>query len=259
MIKDVVVGGRLGDFFEMLYVLNQKHNLNGDKFNVYITENVELHGCDNFKIPLKNTFESLYPIIIQQPYVNKFEIFDFQITEYDNLNIWRKRMYEDLWPWTRMLNTLFFDEEPELKYGAWLSFDGKNDLFKDKVVIHRISDKVNNLVNWDYLTKNNECVFVGLSYWEYEAFPYRYNVPFHKYKTLSQLVAILNSAKFFVGNQTGPLSIANAMNVPRLGELWKIAARIHKNQHIYTPEFNWISEDDFFLGTINNYINYKPL
>lgn len=257
MLINVVIGGRLGDFFQMLYVLKQKYALNGDIFNVYLTEYVDLHECDVFIKDLNQTYKELYPIMIQQPYINTFNIFNFQIEKYINLNVWRRYMDKNLWPWTNILNTVFLNNIENLEYGRWVQFDKKNDLFKNKVVIHRGLYRNTNLINWKFLVENNDCVFVGSDYKQYSEFKYRYNVPFQQFNTLSDLLSILNSCLFFVGNQTGPLAIANALNTPRLGELWDVVAVHYINEHFYTPEFNWISENDNYFGTINKYINYE--
>jgi len=76
---------------------------------------------------------------------------------------------------------------------------------------------------------------------------------------LEEFCLILNSCKFYVGNQTGPLSIAHAMDIPRLAELCDADAVHYVGEEKFMPKLNWISNQHSFnyLDTIYDHINYQ--
>jgi len=260
---DFLVGGRMGDFIQVLYVVQQYYEQTGKKGNVYITDDLR-YGGDIFTRPLKNLYEELFPIIIQQEYINKFEIFDNQTNNFINLNDWRLPEYlkQENFPWIDLFTKTYLQEFKNLTHKAWIKYSGIDLSFKDKVVIHRTHRRVTeNEVNWEQLIKDNKCIFVAFDETPYNEFPYKDMLPFHKIDSLSEYCSILNSCKFYVGNLTGPTSIAHAMDIPRLIELCDIDSIHYITEERYFKELNWISNimPKPILRTVNNHIKYEPL
>jgi hypothetical protein len=261
---DYVVGGRMGDFFQVLYVVHQNYLQTGRKGNVYITNDLR-YGGDAFTKPLEILYPELLPIMNQQEYINKFEILDGQTDRFINLNDWRlpQNLQPQNFPWIDLFNMVYLKQYGDkLTYQPWIKYSGVDLRFSNKVVIHRAHYRITeDEVNWEQLIRDNDCVFVGFDNIQYESFPYKDMLPFHKMETISEFCAILNACKFYVGNQTGPLSIAHAMDIPRMAELCNLDSVHYVGEERYFKELNWISNMHPIpiLRTINNHIKYEPL
>jgi ADP-heptose:LPS heptosyltransferase len=60
--------------------------------------------------------------------------------------------------------------------------------------------------------------------------------------------------KFFIGNQSSPLAIAHALDVPRLGELSNGDSVHYVGEEEFFPRMNWISDADpnwHLVGSLN--------
>jgi hypothetical protein len=260
---DFVVGGRMGDFFQVLYVVQQYYEQTGKKGNVYITNDLS-YGGDAFTKPVEHLYPELLPIMNEQDYINKFEILNGQTTNFINLNDWRlpENLRPENFPWIDLFTKVYLKQFSNLTHKAWIKFSRIALGFKDTVVIHRAHYRITeDEVNWEQLIRDNKCVFVGFDNIQYENFPYKDMLPFHKMSDLSEFCAILNGCKFYVGNQTGPLSIAHAMDVPRLAELCNVDSIHYVGEERYFKELNWISNvmPIPILRTVNNHIKYEPL
>jgi hypothetical protein len=66
-------------------------------------------------------------------------------------------------------------------------------------------------------------VFVGLEE-EWRQFRQsHFDFPFYKAENLLDLARVIAAAKLFIGNQSLPLALADAMHIPRVCELWEIS------------------------------------
>lgn len=95
--------------------------------------------------------------------------------------------------------------------------------FHDKIVIFRSQRYNNPNISYSYLKKFKEhLVFIGLEN-EYVQFRNKFDVHinFIKPKHFIEVACILNNCKFCIGNQTFYFSIAEALKVPRMLELYK--------------------------------------
>ena len=98
-VLNYICGGRLGDFIHALYVVKCKYTQTGKKGNVYITDDLKWGG-DGFAVSVKQTYTELYDIVIQQPYIENFSIYNGQPVKFDvNLNQFRSysNLYHDSW------------------------------------------------------------------------------------------------------------------------------------------------------------------
>lgn len=255
-----VMGGRMGDFFQVLYVVQQYYKKTGKKGNIYITDNLS-YGGDAFTKPLNILYPDLVPILKEQEYINKFEVFNGQVDNFINLNDWRKpnNLQPKNFPWINLFNKVYLSEFNDLTYEPWIKYHEVNNDFKDVVIIHRAHYRItDDTINWQQLIRDNKCVFVGFDDIQYDRFPYKHMLPFHKINNFTEFCAILNACKFYVGNQTGPFSIAHAMDVPRLCELFSVDACHYVGEEQYFNKLNWVSNvhSHTNLKTIDQYINY---
>lgn len=260
---DFLVGGRMGDFIQVMYVVQQYYQQTGKKGNVYITDDLR-YGGDEFTKPLINLYDEISPIMNEQEYINKFEIFTQQTNTFINLNDWRLPPFQkqENFPWIDIFTKTFLPDFENLTHGAWIKYSGINLNFTDTVVIHRANYRITeDEINWEQLLSDNKCVFVAFDEKSYNEFPYRHMLPLHKPKDLSDFCSIINGCKFYVGNQTGLTTIVHAMDKPRLFELCDIDSIHYITEERYFKELNWISNimPKPILRTVNTHIKYEPL
>lgn len=241
-----ISGGKLGDFLHTLWVVS---NTPG-KHKLYITDRKE-YGGDFFSNGLKKTFEELEPIITNQNFIESFSILENPITDYINLNIWRKSRLLFKSNWTKILTETY--SITNYKKNSWLKFDNYNPKFKNKVVIHcSLLDERNNLsFPWDEIIIKNNCIFVSSNKNEYDHFGK--NIEFYSVKNLWEYFEIINSCNFFVGNQSSPFVIAHSLNVNRLLNISPtIDGRHYIGEENFHNNFSWISSNNSYIENIKN-------
>jgi hypothetical protein len=217
---DFVTVGKIGDIIHELFVLKRIHELTGYKQNLYLSDN-QLFG-QTFYRDVKLVHDDLYELISSQPYINKFEVHNANFKNVFNLSTWRWSIkHETLTSsWTDMLCS-FYDLPLPSVVDKWVFWDGKNDYFNDKVIIHRSFKNKHDSFIWDKIVSNNKCVFVGFdtNHVEWKDFEYKDSVEYVRFDKFSDYYSALNSCKFYVGNLTGPTAMAQSMCKPRLLEL----------------------------------------
>lgn len=216
-----LMGGRLGDFIHCMYVPFAKHLSTGNKCIVYITDDTK-YGGDKFARSLEDTYLELKPIMEAQEYIESFSI--HQGEKFDvNLNEFRKVIYSR-GNWVQLLSQHF--GVPIFKQ-PWIKFLKSED-FSDTVVIHRnmtYRDRTNVRFN-SILTEiilRKKCMFLTTEQRIYDEFIRQMNidpkcVPSYPVETLSELVGVLSTCKYYIGNQTSPTAFAVAMYRPMLCE-----------------------------------------
>jgi hypothetical protein len=232
-----LLGGRTGDLIHALYVAK---NYPG-KHNLYITDRRDLHS-DGFALGLEKTYEELKPILNNQDYVNSFEIYTNQPFD-ENLSLWRRYAYSA--SWTQLLSNTF--NVPAVG-GRWINVNKKEGV-ESKVIIH-CSINPDRRGHWGTLVDKYEgqTLFIG-SQKEYETFGYK--MDFYEPTDLHDFFVTINSCKFFIGNQSAPLAIAHALDVPRLAVLNEVDKIAYKGEEKFYKNFYWIAQHEhFFEGLI---------
>jgi len=240
-----LLGGRMGDLIHQLWVVK---NTPG-RHDLFVTDKRELHS-DGFQLPLNETCLELYPILDRQDWFGELIDEDMglfkedQTGEYINLNMWRRYAYSA--SWTPLLaNTFGLQPNGE----PWI-FLPKITGWEDKIVFH-CSVHAARRGAWNIpIDKYNDerAVFVGNAE-EYRIFGYE--MAFYEPKSLLEHFNIINSCKFFVGNQSMPLAAAHAMGVPRLAILNKVDEIAYMGEEKWHKNFYWISDGNFFFEGIN--------
>lgn len=220
-----LMSGRLGDFIHCMYVPFAKHLSTGTKCIVYITDDTK-YGGDRFAKSLEDTYLELKPIILAQDYIESFSI--HQGEQFDvNLNEFRRVIYSR-GNWVELLSKHFgvpIFKQPWIK---WINHLKSSEDLSDTVVIHRnmtyrdrTNGRFNSILNEIILRK--KCVFLTTEQRIYDEFIRQMDidpkdVPSYEIKTLSELVSILSTCKYYIGNQTSPTAFAVAMYRPMLCE-----------------------------------------
>ena len=212
-MKNFVTSGKKGDLIMSLYIVK---SMGGG--NLFITQG-------EFEESLESVIESCGKLITSQDYVNSFQIHSDEPIDV-NLDACRKS--RDLFRITllEIMCRAHQIQKPQ-KVGPWISVPG-NDNFDSKVVLHRRSmhhvvgnDRANPLFDWDKLLDvfgAENCVFVSRieSEWlEFEHPEIEYYCPADNYEH----AAIIKGSKFYIGNQSFPSALADALGVNRIFEL----------------------------------------
>lgn len=248
-MSNFLLGGRMGDLIHQLWVCK---NTPG-KHRLFITDRRDLHS-DGFVFSLQQTINELLPILKHQSWFGSIEILD-NVTSVSNgqehvyaygqdilnLNIWRRYAYSACWT-QLMANTFNMTPNGE----PWLTVPEIRGWDED-IVLH-CSVHAARRGNWNIIMDKYSGVFVGNGE-EYRLF--NYPVPLHPPKDLMNHFQIINSCKFFIGNQSAPLAMAHALGKPRLAMLNEVDKLHYTGEEKWHKNFYWIAEHEHYYEGIN--------
>lgn len=200
-------GGLLGDFIHQLFVVKNYCEKTNEKADLYISDNIG----DRFTFGTEKAYSDLYDLVISQPYINSFSIKNYEIGF--NLSKWREYIIGNQC-WTDLMSSIYqINIQSEYK---WLSVNVKLEELKDTILIHSSNKRRNPKFDYNTILKENDKVaFLMGNPTDL------YIEGYDKYEptNILEMATYINSCKLFVGNQSSPFAIANALDVPRLGIL----------------------------------------
>ncbi|HWZ04675.1 MAG TPA: hypothetical protein VNX40_13755, partial [Mucilaginibacter sp.] len=106
---------------------------------------------------------------------------------------------------------------PEL-WKKWL-FVEPNANFAEHVVIARSERYRNELIDYSFLKKYDNLKFIGVESEFKDLRKYIPNIEWVQVSDFLEMAGIIAGCKFFIGNQSFPYSIAEALKVPRILEV----------------------------------------
>ncbi len=237
--------GNLGD---IIYALPAMYALAGEaKINLYLqTDNfVQTDG----KHPLGNVVLNdksvalLTPLLLAQPQFNCLEIFqENQPIDYD-LDLFRTMpLHFDKGHISRWYFNVFATTYDLGK--PWIIVKPDSSM-NDKIVIARSVRYNAPFVNYSFLSNYNNLIFIGLPE-EYELM--KLSIPQLEYKKTSDfltLASIIAGAKLFIGNQSFPYSLAEAIKVPRILESYYLSPNVipegeNTYEFSFQPQFEYL-------------------
>lgn len=226
MIKNYLVGGKLGDFIHGLVVCKRMYEKNGEKANVFI-DNIG----DPFERSLEFTYNELKPILEKQKWLNEFKIYSGEHVDV-NINEFRNSEYLYKTNWLNIYFKTFIgrDEEPPKEY-QWIEMS-KNPEFTNTLLVNRSSTRVGlmdeNVIQryLNLITRFERRYFICFDKSQYENFQLKSYFDLIIVSNLYEYFEIINSCKLFIGNQSGPYAWASAMNTPRILEIFKTGNQI---------------------------------
>lgn len=239
-MANFLLGGRLGDLIHSLWVVK---NTPGSH-DLFITDRRDMHS-DGFLYPLERTYGELFPILTKQEWCNSFHIYHEETApECINLSMWRRYAYSA--SWTQLLSNTFnvpVNGEP------WITVP-KVHGWDDKIVIHSSANKDRAGTGWPIVISMYEyrCVFVG-HFKEYDVFPFK--IPRYQPSSLAEHFSIINSCKFFIGNQSAPLAIAHSLGVARLAMVNEVDKIHYVGEEKFHKDFFWMAKDDSYFPALN--------
>lgn len=211
-----VIGGRLGDFIHMLYVVKCIVN-NKNAARVYITDRIE-YGGDGFSNGLLQTYTELCPVIKTYcPYVKSYEMLgqnDSLPFQYINMNTWRASNLLYKADWLTLLSSHY--NIPNTPDNWMSSLAETNTHLSETIIVHHSTVRFNPGFPWEEILSCNKCIFVTSNVDEYNMFPYKHYLSLHSVQSLEQLTRLIDGCKFFIGNQSSPAAFAVALGKPCL-------------------------------------------
>lgn len=169
------------------------------------------------KILTEKSVEMLAPLILAQPGFVACDILKDQRVDYD-LDYFRKYPFDynkgHICRWYFQTYGITADLGK-----PWLTVS-PNALFKDEIVIARSFRYRAPGISYAFLSQYTDISFVGLKD-EYEDM--RQQIPSLKYKAVDnflELAEIIAGCRFFIGNQSFPFSVAEALKVKRVLEVY---------------------------------------
>lgn len=204
--------GKKGDLIMSLYIVKR---MGGGI--VYL-------GNKYFEEPIDAIMRDLSPLIALQPYVQEVRPYEPGMKIDVDLDLFKRDQFLYDSPLLHVMSRAQgLDLEPII--GAWIDVPPMPG-FEDKIVIHRRVDPRGRPANpgfrWDKLFKlfgRERIIFVGRLQSEWEAFNYDQPVEWLCPKDNLEHARIIRSSRLFVGSQSFPAALADAMDRERIIEL----------------------------------------
>jgi hypothetical protein len=107
----------------------------------------------------------------------------------------------------------------------WISVPDGDQQFPEYILFNRTQRYMNEKIDYSFLKKyDNEILFTGteVEHWKF-CTDFKLNFPRLIIDDFLELAQVMKSCRFFVGNQSFPWNLANAMGIPRILEMCSYA------------------------------------
>lgn len=185
--------------------------------------------------------ELLKPLLLHQPQIASVEEYngqqvDYDLDEFRNYTFLQDRGSILRW-YFNVYGVSYNTSQP------WLVAP-KDEQYSNKVIIARSHRYRSPVIDYSFLKKYPDKLFVGVQE-EYDDM--KKAIPDLAYKPVAdflELATIINSCKLFIGNQSFPFSIAEALKVTRLLEVYFKLPNVvvegkGANDFLYQPQFEY--------------------
>lgn len=168
-------------------------------------------------------FDNIRPLLMAQDYIEDVITFQEGDPFHINLDEIMGKFAEDINVPYGSLPRWYFLVWPEMACDLskrWLTA-GVEDETKGLIVISRSSRCHNPNIDYRFLEKyKDQIIFIGLDD-EWKSFcKVFFEVRHYKVRDFLHMASVINSAKFFMGNQSFPYALAEGLKVPRILELF---------------------------------------
>jgi len=193
-----------------------------------------VHPYGTKMLPEK-VFHKLKPLIEAQPYVNKCVQWKGEKVDYDLVE--SRRMHCAM-PYGH-ISRWYFYPHPELTCDLSIPslwFNEDEELYPElsnKILINRSGRYRNPVISYFFLKKyKDQIVFTGLPH-EHEEFEkqWGFGVEFIQGENFYEVAKMIGSSKFFIGNQSMCMAIAEGLKIPRILEICQFAPHCIPNGH----------------------------
>lgn len=241
-----IAGGMMGDFIHSLFVVYNLCKKEKAFANIYLTD-----SGDTWRYGLDKAYLDLKELMLRQPYIKRFEVcMDTSLIENPiNLNTWRQVVAEthnrtgkyDIC-WTDLLSQHYGFEYPPIEdFGhKWLGCV-PDDRSKGRYLVHRSKHRHNAAFPMQELKDSFiDPLFVTTDINEHILFEKECGkIELLLVKDIWELASTIAGCAFFFGNQSAPLALACALDVPRNAELDHDPAPFYIGEERYSKNMNW--------------------
>ncbi|HWZ04339.1 MAG TPA: hypothetical protein VNX40_12065 [Mucilaginibacter sp.] len=215
--------GNIGDIIYALPTIKRIYELTGVNINLYlklgqprILPQYMSHPLGSIMLNQKMV-DMLSPLIDSQAYIKKCEVYNGQFIHID-LDIFHSQAIPldkaNIARWCGYITGV----TPQL-WKNWITVT-PNTNYENKIVIARSGRYRNSSIDYSFLKKYGNLIFIGVAS-EYEDLcKYVPNVQWVQVKDFLELTQIIAGCKFFIGNQSFPFAIAEGLKVPRILEAY---------------------------------------
>ena len=209
--------GHVGDLIYSLPVIKELSKTHNCFFYVQKNKpiNVGYPGHPSGKVMLNAEIANkLLPLLKSQPYLRSANIYNNEKIDI-NLDLFKDIPINVSFHqirWFIHITGVYANMEEQFLFA-----EPKKD-FNEKVVILRTSRNRNHFINYKFLKKYNNLLFIGL---ENEFKDLKNEIPnleFYNCKDFLEMAQIIKASKFYLGNLSGGYSIAEGLKIPRLLE-----------------------------------------
>lgn len=196
--------GQLGDIICSLPAI---YSLSEKKCNLFLNIKKE-NKFLSFQL-----YKKLLPLLKYQPYIAKVETFKNQSIDI-NLDLFRN--FPFLWYCS---NKIFLQLTGQhFNLSKKFIFSKKINTFKKKIVIIRTLRRQNKSINYSFLKKYGDLVFLGLKDEFIELKKQINTLNYHKCSNFFEMCSIINSCKLFIGNASFGYHLAEGLKIERILE-----------------------------------------
>jgi hypothetical protein len=193
----------------------------------------------------KKMVDMFIPLMKYQPQINECAVYNAEVVDYD-LDVFRN--YSFLQDRGNIARWYFYVYaiSPSL-HKPWLIAPLQTS-YNEYIVIARSHRYRSPLIDYSFLQKFKKIIFLGVEEEFVDMKQMIPNIEFKKVKDFLEMATIINSCKLFIGNQSFPFSIAEALKVKRILEVYYRAPNViveGKGAHdfIYQPQFEKLVSD----------------
>jgi hypothetical protein len=131
---------------------------------------------------------------------------------------------------------------------SWIKWDIIDPKYQNTIIINRSIRRQIKEFPWREIVSQNQCIFISFNQEDYDAFEFKEFVEFIKVNSFDEMVTVINSCKYYIGNQSMPLALAYGLHKPCLAEIYPEAAAYYCGLEKFHPSYSWISPSDSFLN-----------
>lgn len=171
----------------------------------------------------RKMFDMIRPLLLAQDYIDDFQVYTDQ-QPFIPLTIIRGKLnvnipYGALPSWTMLA---FPDMACDLAE-PWISVpDG--DYIESYILVNRTERYRNDSIDYSFLKKYSDVVFTGTEKEHYDfCKTFGLGCPRIEVDNFLDLAQAMKNCRFFIGNQSFPWNLANAMGIPRILEMCSYA------------------------------------
>lgn len=247
---NLIHSGNAGDVIYALPTIKKIYELTGAAISLYFRlgravnlPNYNTHPLGGVMLNQKMA-GMLIPLIQSQEYIDNCEVYNGQGIDID-LDYFRSGAiptHGNIARWCSYVTGV----SPDL-WKKWLGAS-PDTAYNNSIIVARSGRYRNRAIDYAFLNKYPDLVFLGIES-EYEAIKQSLpNIRWVQVTDFLQMAQIIAGCKFFIGNQSFPYSIAEALKKPRILEVSFEVANVMPegeggHDFFFQEHFEWLAEN----------------